>query len=373
MTKDTLHLRAVHAQQGDGVDVYCFFMRGSDVLRVADISRVHRDETDELKGFQRKEIQNHVQGIVQYLDQGEVLFPNAIILAFQGGVEFKQSRGPSPEGAVSGTLSIPLNGSDRKSAWIVDGQQRAFALSRTLNKDIMVPVVGFIAPSIDVQREQFILVNKAKPLPKRLINELLPEISADLPADLRPAKIPSELCNILNRDPKSPFHKLIRRASDEEANSTALVVDTALINMMKHSINNYGALALYKNTAAEGMADIEGMYRLLCVYWSAVKTVFPEAWGRRPQESRLMHSTGIQAMGVLMDRLMPRMHQTKNVSEEVEASLRRISPYCCWTEGAWEGLGLAWNDIQNTPRHIKALAEYLVQLDFAEAQKQLAS
>lgn len=373
MSNDTLHLRAVHARQGDRVDVYSFFMRGSDILRVADISRLHRDETDELKGFQRKEIQNHVRGIVEYLDRGEVLFPNAIILAFQSSVEFKQSRGPSPEGAVSGTLSIPVNRGERKAAWIVDGQQRAFALSRTSNKDIVVPVVGFVAPSIDVQREQFILVNKAKPLPKRLIHELLPEIYAELPADLRPAKIPSELCNILNRDPKSPFQNLIRRASDDEAKSSAVVVDSALINMMKNSINNYGALALYKNTAADGMADIEGMYFLLCVYWNAVKTVFPKAWGRRPQESRLMHSVGIQAMGVLMDRIMPRIHHTKNVPEEVETSLRRISPYCCWTEGTWEGLGLAWNDIQNTPRHIKSLAEYLVQLDFAEAQKQVAS
>lgn len=373
MTKDMIHLRAVHAQQCNGVDVYSFFMRGSDVLRIADISRIHRDDSDELKGFQRKEIQSHVQSIVNYLDRGEVLFPNAIILAFQTNIEFKQSRGPSPEGAVSGTLYIPVNGGERKAAWIVDGQQRAFALSRTSNNDIMVPVVGFVAPSIDVQREQFILVNKARPLPKRLINELLPEISADLPSDLRPAKIPSELCNILNRDPKSPFYKLIRRVSDEGENTSAVIIDSALINMMKHSINNYGGLALYKNTTVDGIADIDGMYKLLCVYWGAVKTVFPEAWGLRAQESRLMHSAGIQAMGILMDRIMPRMHQTKNVSEEVEASLRRIAPYCCWTEGTWEGLGLAWNDIQNTPRHIKALAEFLVQLDFAESQKQAAS
>ena len=367
-----LHLRAVKAEQGDHVDVYSFFMRGSDVFRIANISRIHRDDTDELKGFQRREIQNHVQSIVEYLERGAVLFPNAIILAFQGNIEFKQSRGPSPEGAVSGTLAIPVNGGDRKAAWIVDGQQRAFALSRTTNKEVMVPVVGFVAPSIDVQREQFILVNKARPLPRRLINELLPEISADLPADLRPAKIPSELCNILNRDPKSPFHKLIRRVSDGEGNSSAVVIDTALVNMMKNSINNYGALALYKNTTVDGTADVESMYRLLCVYWSAVKVVFPEAWGLRPQESRLMHSVGIQAMGILMDRIMPRMHQTKSVSEEVEASLKRIAPYCCWTDGTWDALGLAWNDIQNTPRHIKALAEYLVQLDFAASQKQAA-
>ena len=51
-----------------------------------------------------------------------------------------------------------------------------------------------------MQREQFILVNKAKPLPTRLINELLPEVSAMLPRDLNARRLPSELCNLLNRD-----------------------------------------------------------------------------------------------------------------------------------------------------------------------------
>ena len=30
---------------------------------------------------------------------------------------------------------------------------------------------------------------------------------------------------------------------------------------------------------------------------------------------------------------------------------------------------MKWNDIQNTPKHIKALAELLVQLDFAVNQE----
>ena len=99
---EVLSLRAVRAEQGDDVEVYSFFMRGADVLRIADISRVHRDEVDELKGFQRKEIQNHVKGIVEYLDRGSVIFPNAIILAFQGNIDFKQSRGPSQTAPLVG-------------------------------------------------------------------------------------------------------------------------------------------------------------------------------------------------------------------------------------------------------------------------------
>src|SRR3954468_7501474 len=119
-----LSLRALRTKQGSGVNVFSFFIKGADITRVAEISRISRDDDDALKGFQRKEIQNHVKGIVDYLDRGDVLFPNAIILALSPEVEFKQSRGPVPEGiaevAQIGTLSIPIREEGRRAAWIVD-------------------------------------------------------------------------------------------------------------------------------------------------------------------------------------------------------------------------------------------------------------
>ena len=96
---EMLIVRAVKTTQGDGVDVFSFFLYGSDIVRVADISRIVRDE-GELKGFQRKEIRSHVNSIVEFLDSGPVLFPNAIILALSPEVEFKYSRGSRPEGFV---------------------------------------------------------------------------------------------------------------------------------------------------------------------------------------------------------------------------------------------------------------------------------
>jgi DGQHR domain-containing protein len=363
-TKPPIVVRALHTTQGGGLDVYSFFIKGADIVKVADISRVERDDSDALKGFQRPEIRQHVKGIVDYLNQGNVLFPNAIILAMSPDVKFAASRGTKPTGdeglAQSGTLTIPVYEEGQRVAWIVDGQQRSIALAQTMHRDIAVPVVGFISDSLAVQREQFILVNKAKPLPTRLINELLPETAGIvLPRDLAARKVPSELCNLLNRDPESPFFKLIKRASERQ-NSGAMVTDTALMTVIKNSVTNpLGALAPFRSNGRDG-ADVGAMYRILRTYWSAVKAVFPDAWGKDPRHSRLMHSAGLIAMGLLMDRIYARLSAEDDIAT-VQREVEKVAPMCRWTRGTWESLGTAWNEIQSTPQDIKRLQDALVR------------
>lgn len=362
--KSPIVIRALHTTQGDGLDVYAFFIKGADIIKIADISRIERDETDALKGFQRPEIRQHVKGIVDYLNQGNVLFPNAIILSMSPDVRFVASRGTKPTGdegiAQSGTLTIPVYEEGQRVAWIVDGQQRSIALSQVSHSELPVPVVSFVSDSLALQREQFILVNKAKPLPNRLINELLPETAGIvLPRDLAARKLPSELCNLLNRDPSSPFHQLIKRASDKRGNAK-FVTDTALITVIKNSLDNpLGALAPFRSSSRGG-PDIEAMYGLLLTYWAAVKEEFPDAWGKDPRQSRLMHSAGLIAMGVLMDRIYGRLSSDYDIAT-VRREIEKVAPVCRWTKGTWESLGLAWNEIQNTHPHIKKLQETLVR------------
>ena len=363
--RHSLVVRALHTTQGAGLDVYAFFIKGGDIVRVADISRIERDATDTLKGFQRPEIRQHVKGIVDYLNQGEVLFPNAIILAMSPDVKFVASRGSRPEGdarvSESGTLTLPIYDEGQRVAWIVDGQQRSIALSQAQHKDLAVPVIGFVSDKLSVQREQFILVNKAKPLPTRLINELLPETAAIvLPRDLVARKVPAELVNLLNQDPASPFHRLVKRASDRTA-SGAVVTDTALVSVIKNSLSSpLGALATFKPVGREGSGDVAGMYRILITYWSAVKAAFADGWGKDPKHSRLMHSAGLLAMGLLMDAIYARVAPDADVAT-VLRELEKVAPACRWTKGTWETLGLAWNEIQNTPPHVKKLQDALVR------------
>jgi DGQHR domain-containing protein len=363
-SKAGIVVRAVNTKQADGVDVYAFFLRGSDILKIADISRIARDE-GKLKGFQRKEIRNHVNAIVEFLDSGPVLFPNAIILALSPEVKFTQSRGPLPKGMApignSGNLAIPIRPEGERVAWIVDGQQRSLALTRTRDSRLFVPVVAFVSADLETQRAQFILVNKARPLPQQLIAELLPEVSTMLPRDLAAHRLPSELCNQLNRQRRSPFHKLIRRASSKPE-EPGIVTDTALIAAIKQNLKPpIGALSQYRNNG-EG-SDADAMYRTLALYWDCVRKAFPEAWGKPSGQSRLMHSAGIRSMAALMDQIMMRADSAADPGKEIGDSLSRLAPHCCWTDGAWPELGWRWNEVQSTAQHISKLTGLLMRLD----------
>lgn len=367
MSSDSEHIvvRALHTTQGEKLDVYAFFIMGADIVRIADISRIERDASDSLKGFQRPEIRSHVKSIADYLRKGSVLFPNAIILALSPEVKFTASRGTRPTGdegiAQSGTLTIPIFSEGERVAWIVDGQQRSLALSQVDDRRIPVPVIGFVSDSLEIQREQFILVNKAKPLPTRLINELLPETrDILLPRDLSARKLPSELCSLLNRDKASPFYRLIRQSSDRSAGG-GVVTDTAVISMIRNSIGNpLGALAPFKG-AGRDAPDVESMYRILITFWRAARDVFSDAWAMDPRHSRLMHSAGIIAMGVLMDRIYARLPLSSANDAAVRQELMRVAASCRWTSGTWDHIGLAWDEIQNTPQDIKRLQEALMK------------
>ena len=77
-----------------------------------------------------------------------------------------------------------------------------------------------------------------------------------------------------------------------------------------------------------------------------------------------MHSAGIQAMGVLMDRIILRIPRDDQYIDSIIDALKSIKPNCAWVEGEWEGIGFKWNEIQAVSKHIRMLAEYLLELDY---------
>jgi len=68
-------------------------------------------------------------------------------------------------------------------------------------------------------------------------------------------------------------------------------------------------------------------------------------------------------MGRLMDRILAGMDPRQpDAADLVRAELALVAPYCRWTSGTWEDLGLRWNEVQNLSKHMQELSNYLIRV-----------
>jgi DGQHR domain-containing protein len=355
-----LRLPALQVHQGPNRVLYSFAVDGKQLPRFTTVSRIHRDTASGVQGYQRPEVLSHIGAIRKYLESEDPMIPNAIVIAFDKRVTFEPA-GASDGLSQAGTLVIPVDPQspdEDKPGWIVDGQQRCAAIRESRLEAFPICVTAFITDSDAEQRSQFILVNSTKPLPKGLIHELLPSTIGALPATLQLRRFPATLLDRLNYDDDSPLQLLIQTPT----NPQGVIKDNSILRMLENSLSD-GALYQYRHPGAE-RGDTEAMLALLKDFWVAVRNTFPSAWGQTPRRSRLMHGVGITSMGFLMDAITDRYaHLRVPDIDDFEYDLYEIAELCHWTEGKWRfdpEHHRKWNDLQNTPRDIQLLTNYLL-------------
>ena len=350
----TLELPALEIRQGKNRRLYSFAVDGKKLHDFCTVSRVSRHDGEGLSGYQRPEVVSHITQIKDYLESENPLLPNAIVVAFHPTVHFRPAAGSKPGISQMGTLVIPVDPNcpdSEKPGWIVDGQQRSAALRDARIESFPVCVVGFVTDGYEEQRQQFILVNATKPLPKGLIYELLPSTDGKLPLALARRRLPSLIAERLNYDQGSPLEGMIRTPT----NGTGVIADNSILKMLENSLTD-GVLYNFE--------DIDDQLEVLKEFWYGVKRTFPDAWGKLPRLSRLMHGAGVVSMGFLMDTIADRHRkQSKLTSKLFQQELEPLRKVCRWTEGYWDfgnGDSLKWNELQNVPRHIQILSSYLM-------------
>ncbi|MBB6055490.1 DGQHR domain-containing protein DpdB [Tolumonas osonensis] len=365
MGDSILCVPALKIKQGEGRDIFSLAVDGKKISQIASISRINR-ENDELKGYQRPEVLSHIKEIQRYIESSNPIIPNPIIIAFDESVSFE----PIDESSSFGYLKIPLFSDGKKAGFIVDGQQRTAALRDADVENFMMPVSAFIAHTDEEQREQFMLVNSTKPLPKTLLNELAPYTLGRLPSDLQAKKFPSMLTLSMNFQ-DGPLKGLIKTAT----NPSGVIADTSIIKMIDASLRE-GALYRFRDSKT-GTGDSISMLQLLNNFWTAVHHVFDEDWNKKPRYSRLLHGVGIMSLGSLMDHIDAQHMLFENLEDwnpipTVEfyiEELKFIKDKCHWSSGAWDfgvdidGISITrkWNQLQNVSKDIYLLSDYIVK------------
>ena len=358
---EELRLPAIEIRQGPSRVLYSFAVDGKLLHRFATVSRVHRSEQQQIQGYQRPEVLSHIAEIRNYLESEDPMIPNALVVAFDGRVRFEladvQPFGPGY--SRLGTLVVPVNDAlpeDERPGWIVDGQQRAAALRDAQVERFPICVTAFITDDPREQREQFILVNSTKPLPKGLLYELLPTTEARLPTLLQRRRFPATLLDRLNHDPDSPLRGLIQTPTSPGG----IIKDNSILKLIEHSETDGVLHRLHRSAPADRAVPL--MLEVLKAYFAALAEVFDDAWGETPRRSRLMHGAGIVSMGFVMDAIADRYRRERlPTAADFRADLLPLREVCRWTEGYWDFRpARKWNEIQNTSKDIKLLSDYLL-------------
>jgi DGQHR domain-containing protein len=340
----TFKFTALKAKQSPGHLVLSFAAYPSEILQFAEIDRVNRGKEGSLTGFQRNQIAPHIKEIRDYLSKDHAILPNPIVVAFVGGVDIKEIEG--------NMVSLSINADNKKPGFVVDGQQRLTALSGLTDKDFQVFVSVLVCKDYDELRQQFVLINNTRPLPKALIYELLPS-TPDLPERFTARAFASKLVELLNYDESSSLHGQLF----QHTNPSGVIRDTAIQKIVMNSVSD-GAMREF----TEKPDFLEASFTLISSFFAAVQEVFPEAWkGHKPQTSRLIHGAGIVAMGYLMEFVYSRYNA--KTKDDFIKYLQAISASCHWTSGVWSFSEVdqrEWNKIQNVASDIMTLASYLI-------------
>jgi DGQHR domain-containing protein len=352
---------AIEITQGRNRRCFTFAVDGKLLPDFTAVSRVARDDDNAVTGYQRPEVLSHISQIRKYLESENPMLPNAIVVAFDRTVVFESKAPPSPAGRT-GSLHIPIpdDQDDDKPGLIVDGQQRAAAIREASIKRFPVFAVGFIAKDENEQREQFVLVNSTKPLPKGLLYELLPSIDALLPEALARKKLPAVILDRLNHDDDSPFRGMVSTPTSPKG----VVKDNSLLRMVENSLSD-GALFRFRDPTT-GQCDIDKASTVLKNFWTAVQSAFPTAWGLPPKRSRLMHGAGVVSLGFVMDAIADRnRNRSIPTRNNFYHGITPLVEHCRWTDGYWDfgaRRHVKWCDLQNTPTHVQLLTDYLLNL-----------
>ncbi|MDA7618223.1 DGQHR domain-containing protein DpdB [Verrucomicrobia bacterium] len=363
-----IELPAIKYRQSKGRTLYSFVADGKLIPEFSNIVRIGRNAENrrDLFGYQRPEVYSHIKEIKGYLEGPNSMMPNALVIAFTKKVQFTPTTGKSRNCTtpILGTLKLPCaTSSSEKIGWIVDGQQRSAAIRDAQIKSFPIAIIGFEAPEED-QREQFILVNSTKPLPKDLIYELLPTTDTRLASTLEKKKLPSRIANELNfggdlNSLKSPFLNRIKTPT----NPTGNIAYNSVLNFIGHSIND-GILLRYLHIGCDGTADVDKMVWIINTFWAGVASVFPNAWQAPPTKSRLTHGAGMTGVGFLMDAICENLDNERFFTiGRFADELHKIQPICAWTKGHWDfGANVRqWNEIQNIPKDIELLSNFLLK------------
>jgi len=237
----------------------------------------------------------------------------------------------------------PFTGDTQKPAWIIDGQQRMWAIQRiavshALGQKVYAPIPYFAPITIlignfsEEEKEKrvknltkwFVNANKTKNLPANLIHELearlvdFGEKFSNLSDALKAGDARIKLD--LNRNNSSPFERLIKG----ETNPQGWISEGSMMSIIAHTRQK---VLRFSDIDPENITKI---YEFLEDFYWCVKIIWGEYWEKPPRtykihSSRLLAPVGLGSLAFMMEDICPvEVRFEENREKRVKGIMKRL-------------------------------------------------
>jgi len=259
-----------------GLELYGFVINSKDLR---EISFVSKREATNPQGYQRYLNIKRLKDVGEYINKPRATFPNSIII----NLDPKKVRFEPDSAGKKGTLVISK---EEGVAWIIDGQHRLYGFSFAEGKEFDVLVAAFIGLAIRDQATIFKVINSTqKGVSPSLIYDLI-----DLTKDAEYFdERGHEILKALNTDDDSPWKNLIKMLGV----GSGIISQAAFIGELKNLLNRD---AIIKEFA------VGEQIKILKDYYTAIKEIFPEAWGNKKYV--LCKTSGVAATVMVLPKVL---------------------------------------------------------------------
>jgi DNA sulfur modification protein DndB len=319
-------------------NLYVFIADGKEISKQVGVRKMewHKGKF-KAEGFQRALDMTRVSEIGTYVSKNAIL-PNALVVAFEEGtLHFVPLPGQREDSAARfGHLTVrakyckgrdvelvPLPEHER-IGYVIDGQHRLKGIESSTLPEGSFPIIisAFYKVDARFQLSQFYALNQTIPISRALLALLRRELGLQLSPREAYKKAVSDVCEILQSKPGSPFEPEKYVGSPIYKGPLSI---TVVEGMVERAIKNTNLKWKWNQDAnLIPVSDLQYVGQSLYVYWKGISEMFPNYWGKRPKDQRLFCAIGLYTMIQFFDKVMENIDI--NSSHAVQEVKNRLVP-----------------------------------------------
>jgi len=338
----------------DLIDYYYQF--SCDARLIRQIAAIEYFDAIVGTGVQREEVKKHIEAIRKGIEFGNQI-PNSVLLVFDPSRTIHSASGELEEGDRPGTDKGFINRPTDSTVEIANPQDETSPISQRISSvQIFIP---YRKAAFDHEKILSIADGQQRTAALGLASiDKVPEytftINAILPADSAAKRMIFSIANSA-RKLNSDFQKLIqigtpldsptpmvarRLALDEHSPLYQLIelpgVKSAKAVVKFNSVEQALSKGFMQEFEGTGYSlEADELFEVSKKFYSAVKETWPEAWGLKPIESKLMSGLGFRSLTLLFaeDIKRHRVDEKKSLDsadmwKEIKKGLTKMKKYC---------------------------------------------